>query len=132
MTLDWRNVLAVAAGGALGSSLRYVLGIAALGFFGSGFPWGTLGINVAGSFAVGVIGELAIGRAFGMTSAMRLFLMVGMCGGFTTFSAFSLESLGLMINRAPIVPIAYAAASLGLGIAFCYLGVLLGRTLIHL
>jgi CrcB protein len=132
LSFDWRNLLAVAAGGALGSSLRFVLGIVSLHAFGPGFPWGTLFINVSGSFAIGLVGELAIGHAFGMGSPVRLFLMVGVLGGFTTFSAFSLEALGLAINRAPIVPLAYVAGSVVLGIAFCYVGVLFGRSLIHL
>jgi len=131
MTIDWRNLLAVAAGGALGSSLRYVLGIVSLHVLGPGFPWGTLLINVIGSFAIGLVGEFAIGpHALG--SAMRVFLMIGVLGGFTTFSAFSLESLSLVVTRAPIVPFAYVAGSVVLGIAFCYVGVLLGRSLIHL
>jgi len=131
MTIDWRNLLAVAAGGALGSSLRYVLGIVSLHVLGPGFPWGTLLINVIGSFAIGLVGEFAIGpHALG--SAMRVFLMIGVLGGFTTFSAFSLESLSLVVTRAPIIPFAYVAGSVVLGIAFCYVGVLLGRSLIHL
>jgi CrcB protein len=131
MTLDWRNLAAVAAGGAFGSSLRYVLGIVSLHWLGTGFPWGTIFINLSGSFAIGLIGEFAIGP-HALSAPMRLFLMVGVLGGFTTFSAFSLEALGLLINRAPIVPFAYVAGSVVLGIAFCYAGILTGRALIHL
>jgi len=131
MTIDWRNVLAVALGGAFGSSLRYVIGIVSLHLLGPNFPWGTLLINLSGSFAIGLVGEFAIGP-HPLTATMRLFLMVGVLGGFTTFSAFSLESMSMMITRAPIVPLAYVAGSVLLGVAFCYVGVLLGRSLIHL
>jgi len=131
VTVDGRNLLAVALGGAFGSSLRYILGIVSLHLIGTNFPWGTLLINVIGSFAIGLVGEFAIGP-HALNATMRLFLMVGVLGGFTTFSAFSLEALSLMITRAPIVPFAYVAGSFVLGIAFCYAGVLLGRSLIHL
>jgi CrcB protein len=131
VTIDWRNLLAVALGGAFGSSLRYLVGVVSLHILGPGFPWATLVINVSGSFAIGLIGEFAIGP-HALSAPVRLFLMVGVLGGFTTFSAFSLESLSMVFTRAPIVPFAYAAGSVVLGIAFCYAGVLLGRTLIHL
>ncbi len=132
MTLDWRNVLAVALGGGFGSTLRYLFGIAALHWFGVSFPWGTLIINLGGSFAIGVVGELVLGHAFGMTNVARLFLMVGVLGGFTTFSAFSLEALGMLGGRTPLVGFAYVGASVVVGIAACYGGIVLGRILIHL
>ncbi len=132
MTLDWRNVLAVALGGGLGSTLRYLFGIAALHWFGPNFPWGTLIINVGGSFAIGFIGELFLGHAFGMTNVARVFLMVGVLGGFTTFSAFSLEALGMLGGRTPLVGLIYVAASIVIAIAACYGGIVLGRLLIHL
>ena len=132
MNLDWRNVLAVALGGSAGSVLRYLIGIATLQWFGPNFPWGTMFINVSGSLAIGLVGELALGRAFGMTNAMRLFLMVGILGGFTTFSAFSLEGLGLMANRSPVVALGYVGGSVVLGLVACYAGIVLGRFLMHL
>lgn len=132
MTLDWRNVLAVAIGGGLGSTLRYLTGLVTMHWLGPDFPWGTLLINLAGSFAIGVAGELALGHVFGMGTSARLFLMVGVLGGFTTFSAFSLEALGLLSGRTPVVGIAYVAGSVVLGLIACYGGIVLGRLLIHL
>jgi len=132
VNVDWRNLLAVAMGGAFGSSARYLLGIASLHRFGPGFPWGTLGINLLGSLLIGFVGELALGRAFGMTASVRLFLMVGVLGGFTTFSAFSLEAVGLIVNRSPLVALSYAGGSVLAGLVLCYLGILAGRFLIHL
>eukprot|EP01035_Chromulina_nebulosa_P051404 gene51404-69974_t len=79
------HVLLVALGGAIGSVLRFVTGIAALRLMGPSFPWGTLMVNVVGSFAIGVISHLITTR-LGGSEAMRLFLITGVLGGFTTFS----------------------------------------------
>ncbi|WP_298726743.1 fluoride efflux transporter CrcB [uncultured Ferrovibrio sp.] len=88
--------LYVAAGGALGSVARYWMAgtvdtrLQAL-FPGAVFPWGTLTVNVLGSLIIGILAGLQ-----GVTDSARLFLMVGICGGFTTFSSFSLQTLGLI------------------------------------
>lgn len=83
-------------GGALGAGARHLAGQAALRWAGAGFPWGTLFVNLAGGFAIGLLaGWLARN---GGSEASRLFLAVGVLGGFTTFSAFSLETF-LMIER---------------------------------
>lgn len=129
---DWRDLAAVAAGGAIGSSLRYLIGLVALSRLGPYFPWGTLFINVAGSLAIGLVGELAVRHVFGAAAPARLFLMVGVLGGFTTFSAFSLEAMGLFANRPFAIGAFYVAASVVFGIAACSAGVALGRALIHL
>ncbi|MBI3677682.1 MAG: fluoride efflux transporter CrcB [Proteobacteria bacterium] len=89
--------LAVALGGALGSVGRYfVSGLVATGF-GETFPWGTLIVNVTGSFVIGFFGVLTgpDGR-FLVSGTVRQFVMVGICGGYTTFSSFSLQTLNLM------------------------------------
>jgi CrcB protein len=95
----WSNAmmyLAVALGGALGSVARYAVSLGAARWLGAGFPWGTLIVNVAGSFAIGVLAALvtADGRP-ALGDGTRAFLMVGILGGFTTFSSFSLETLSL-------------------------------------
>lgn len=98
------NLLLVMLGGALGAGARHLVGVFALGRLGPGFPWGTLTVNLAGGLCMGLLaGWLA--RSAGSEQA-RLFLAVGVLGGFTTFSAFSLELL-LMIERGQ-----YGAAAL--------------------
>jgi CrcB protein len=86
----------VAIGGALGSMARFGCSSLAAGWFGQAFPWGTLIINVVGSFVIGFFGTLTgpDGRVM-VSGDMRRFVMVGVCGGYTTFSSFSLQTLNL-------------------------------------
>lgn len=88
--------LLIALGGALGSVARFFVGGVVASRFGETFPWGTLVVNVAGSFAIGFFATLTgpEGRVFASGNA-RLFFMTGVCGGFTTFSSFSLQTLAL-------------------------------------
>lgn len=87
----------VALGSALGGVGRYGCGIAAAGLWGTAFPWGTLIVNIAGSFVIGFAGSLthADGHLL-LTPDQRAFVLVGLCGGFTTFSSFSLQTMALM------------------------------------
>ncbi len=101
-------LLLVAAGGAAGSVARYLVSLLALSQLGAGFPWGTLAVNVAGSALIG----LAAGA--GLQGEARLLLVTGFLGGFTTFSAFSLETAALA-ERAPPLAALYVLASVGLG-----------------
>jgi fluoride exporter len=103
-------VFLVGLGGAAGSVLRYLVSVAALAALGSGFPWGTLAVNAAGSTAIGALASL------GLQDNTRLLLVTGLLGGFTTFSAFSLETAQLW-QRAPWLAALYVAASLGGGFA---------------
>ena len=106
------TVFLVALGGAVGSVGRYLTGIAALRAFGTGFPAGTLIVNVAGSFAIGVLFVLlARGDA-----RLSPFLLTGVLGGFTTFSAFSLDAFRLFERGDPGLAGLYLAASVGLSI----------------
>ena len=93
--LNLQLVLAVALGGALGSVARYLVGIGSTRLFGVEFPWGTLIINIVGSFLIGVFVEL-FALKWDLPLSARVFLTVGICGGFTTFSTFSLDSWVLM------------------------------------
>ena len=88
--------LAVALGGALGTIGRYFVSGLVANAFGETFPWGTLIINITGSFIIGFFGTLTApeGR-FLVAPDMRIFVMVGFCGGFTTFSSFSIQTLAL-------------------------------------
>ena len=116
------NVLLVAVGGAIGAVARYGVGVGAARWFGLGFPWGTLAVNVIGGLAMGVLAA----RAGPEHEALRLALGVGVLGGFTTFSAFSLETVRLMEHQ-PGLAALYAAASVVLSVGACWLGLYLGR-----
>jgi len=90
------NTLWIALGGALGSVARHWIAVWALPL-SHALPWGTIGINVAGSFVIGVFGTLTLANGrHPLPETARLFIMVGFCGGFTTFSSFSLQTLDLL------------------------------------
>ncbi len=115
------HLLLVAAGGAAGSVARHLLSLLAVTQLGVGFPWGTLGVNILGSAAIGVAAGL------GLQGEARLLVVTGFLGGFTTFSAFSLET-GALLERSPPLGIAYVAASVLLGLgAFLLCQVLFRR-----
>lgn len=121
--------LAVAAGGALGAVGRFILAGQITRLVGTHFPWGTLGVNVLGSFAMGLLVEL-IALKWSVTPELRAFLTVGLLGGFTTFSAFSLEA-ATMLERGALAPAAlYAIGSVGLCVAALFLGLLAIRGLV--
>jgi CrcB protein len=115
-------VLWVALGGALGSVARYGAGLAAARLLGLGFPWGSLIVNVVGGLAMGLLAA----RIGPEQEPLRLFLGVGLLGGFTTFSAFSLETLRLMEHQ-PLLAGLYAGASVVLSVGACWIGFSLGR-----
>jgi CrcB protein len=89
--------LLVAIGGALGSMARYAVSVATAEAWGDAFPWGTILINVTGSLLIGLFAGLAAPLGpMPASQGLRVFFMVGVCGGYTTFSSFSLQTLGLM------------------------------------
>lgn len=88
------NIILVAAGGAIGSVFRYLVGVWSVRLAGVNFPWGTLTVNVVGSFLIGLLVEL-VARRLNASMEMRLFLVTGVLGGFTTFSSFSLDAVSL-------------------------------------
>ena len=108
-------VLAVAAGGALGSVARYMVGIGSGKLFGTDFPWGTLIINVTGSFLIGAFVGLFVAK-WELSQAMRVFLTVGICGGYTTFSTFSLDAYYLIERGQTLASFAYMMASVALSV----------------
>ncbi len=114
------SFLLVALGGALGSMGRYGVSLLAMASVGAAFPWGTLAVNMLGSGAIGVLAGL------GLSGGARLFWVTGVLGGFTTFSAFSLEA-ALLWERAAWQGVAYVLASLGLGLGAFALGGWLAR-----
>ncbi len=93
--INLQMILAVAAGGALGSVARFLVGVGSTKLFGLAFPWGTLLINIVGSFLIGAFVEL-FALKWDLPQEARVFLTVGICGGFTTFSAFSLDAYVLI------------------------------------
>lgn len=127
--MSWQNALLVAVGGAIGSVLRWAVIVAAGARFGLAFPWGTLAVNLVGSFVIGVIAEAATGPVAGISPGVRLFLATGICGGFTTFSTFSLDVLTLTRDGAGGLAFAYVAGSVVLGFGAVYLGVVAARLL---
>lgn len=123
------HILLVAFGGALGSVCRYLVGIGALRLMGPSFPWGTLTVNVAGSFAIGVLAELIVAR-FGASAELRLLLITGFLGGFTTFSAFALDAVTLFERGASLAATTYLVLSIGASIAAAIAGIGLMRSLL--
>ncbi|PDS77519.1 fluoride efflux transporter CrcB [Rhizobium sp. L43] len=122
------QALLVAVGGAIGSLLRYYVGQWSLRLMGPAFPWGTLAVNVVGCFVIGVFAEL-IARRFDGSVDMRLLLMTGLLGGFTTFSAFSLDAISLFERGEAVAGGIYVVASVGLSMAAVISGLAIMRAL---
>ncbi len=119
--------LAVAGGGALGSVARYALSGAIQRTAGGSFPWGILGVNVLGAFLMGLVVETTA-RVWPISPDIRLFLTAGLLGGFTTFSAFSLDT-ALMLQKGDwTMAGAYAVASVALTVLFLFVGMWLVRS----
>ena len=120
------NVLLVAAGGAIGAAARYLVGLWIVSRLGTGFPWGTFFVNATGSFLIGIILVLVEGGA--LPAGARLFLAVGILGGYTTFSSFSYETLQLLACGGNVGPVLFNAfGQLLVGLLAVYLGVVCGR-----
>jgi CrcB protein len=114
------HLLLVMLGGATGAGARHLVGLASLARLGPGFPWGTLFVNLSGGLLIGLLAGWFARSGAGEPA--RLFLAVGLLGGFTTFSAFSLETF-LMIERGEIgIAASYVAASVIGSIALLFLG----------
>jgi CrcB protein len=123
------NLLLVGLGGGAGAIMRYLLGVQAGRTLGHAWPYGTLAANVLGGFAMGLLVSWLAHRGGADQERWRLLLGVGVLGGFTTFSAYSLE-VALMIQRREVVnAAAYGAASVGLAVGALFAGLLLARRL---
>ena len=116
----------VAAGGALGSVGRYLVGVFAIRVFGPNFPWGTFIVNIVGSLVIGFMAE-AVARALNQSAEMRMLIVTGFLGGFTTFSSFSLDTMYLIERGEVMTAILYIAASVGLALIAVTAGLALGR-----
>ena len=122
-----QHLIFAAVGGAIGSALRFSVGAAMLRFMGPGWPWGTYTVNIVGSLLMGlVIGWFAHKSATGAGGA-QIFLATGILGGFTTFSAFSLETARMVESKAYTQAALYAGSSVILGVLMVFAGLFIIR-----
>jgi CrcB protein len=115
------------AGGAMGTVARYGISLFTIKYFESGFPWATLAANLIGAFLIGLFWGIWEGSS--LSPNLRLFIMVGVLGGFTTFSTFTLETLNLFRGGEVKMALTYILASNVLGLLFVYFGFLLAMNL---
>jgi len=121
--MSFTTCILVMIGGALGTLARYVVSVLALPI-SRDLPWGTILINVTGSFIIGLFGTLTLAHGrFPVSENVRLFVMIGLCGGYTTFSSFSLQTLDLMRNGAVVRAMVNVFAS----VVLCVLAVARGH-----
>jgi CrcB protein len=121
------NLLLVAIGGGIGAGVRHLANMGAMRLVGPNYPWGTMAINIAGSFVMGLFVALLMRR--GGSNELRLFVATGVLGGFTTFSAFSLDFASLWARGATLPALGYALASVIGAIVALFLGLWLARSL---
>jgi CrcB protein len=123
--MNWKVALLVALGGAIGSLARYGLSLA-MTPYSQALPWGTITINILGSFIIGAFGTLTLAHGrFPVPEGARLFVMIGLCGGFTTFSSFSLQTLDLMRAGA----MGRAGLNVALSVVLCVAAVAAGHAI---
>ncbi|WP_425104271.1 fluoride efflux transporter CrcB [Ancylobacter sp.] len=125
-----QGILLIFIGAGIGGVLRNAVGMTAMRLFGMGFPYGTLAINVAGSFAIGLVaGWLTFLASGGWTMHARAFIITGILGGFTTFSTFSLDT-ALLVQRGEIgLAALYVAGSVALALVGVFVGLAIMRAL---
>jgi CrcB protein len=121
-------LILVMLGGAIGAGFRYHISTVALRFMGPGFPWGTWIINLLGGFLMGVLAAV-LARSNEGAEQLRLFLGVGVLGGFTTFSAFSLETFNMLQRGDPVMAASYAVSSVAGSVLMLIGGVTMVRAL---
>ncbi|WP_062222575.1 fluoride efflux transporter CrcB [Aureimonas sp. D3] len=121
------NFLLVAVGGGLGSVLRYGAGLAAARWLGTAFPFGTLFVNVTGSFVMGLLVEFLARRYGGADANLRLLLATGVLGGYTTFSSFSLDFATLAERGELGTAFVYLAVTILAGLGALFAGLALAR-----
>ncbi|KQO81007.1 fluoride efflux transporter CrcB [Rhizobium sp. Leaf262] len=122
------NIALVAIGGAIGSVARYLVGLWGVRLAGPNFPWGTLTVNVVGAFLIGLMVEI-IARRFDASSEVRVFIVTGILGGFTTWSSFTLDAVVLFERGDLGLAAVYLLASLVVSFAAIFAGLALGRAL---
>ena len=123
-------LLAIAIGGAAGALGRHFVGVAASAWLGHGYPWGTLVVNILGSFAMGVLIEF-MALSWSPSPELRALLTVGFLGAFTTFSTFSLDAATLYERGAQMSAALYVLASVALSIAGLFAGMRIMRAVLQ-
>lgn len=121
-----KNILLVGLGGCLGSMARYLCQRWFLLNYPHHFPWGTFAVNISGCLLIGIFWGLSF-KSFAENESWKLFLMTGLCGGFTTFSAFTLEGIGLLKEQRLFLFFSYVVGSVVLGLFATYAGMKLIR-----
>ncbi|NTF32164.1 fluoride efflux transporter CrcB [Rhizobium skierniewicense] len=122
------NIALVAVGGAIGSVARYLVGVWSVRLAGPNFPWGTMTVNIVGAFLIGLMVEV-VARRFDASAEIRVFIVTGVLGGFTTWSSFTLDAVTLF-ERGDVGQAAlYLAGSLTLSFTAIFAGLALGRSL---
>ncbi len=121
-----KNILLAGLGGGLGSMARYLCQRWVAANYLHSFPWGTFAVNIIGCFAIGIFWGMTF-KSFDSNESWKLFLMTGLCGGFTTFSAFTLEGIGLLKEQKLALFFTYVAASVLIGLLATYAGMKITR-----
>ncbi|MFA6058993.1 MAG: fluoride efflux transporter CrcB [Taibaiella sp.] len=119
-----KTILLIGSGGFLGSVARYGLQHLMHKVIPAAFPFGTLLVNIIGCFAIGLIYG-SLGKSNWLTEDWKLFLAIGICGGFTTFSSFSHENIKLLQDGQAFQALLYIAASVIIGLTMTYVGILI-------
>lgn len=122
------NIIAIAVGGAFGAAGRYATSLWIYQILGRNFPYGTLTVNVVGSFAMGFLSILLIER-LNVGPELRAFLLIGFLGAYTTFSTFSIETINLITNGEIIKAGINMMLSVFVCVVACWFGMILGRQL---
>lgn len=124
-----KHLLLASAGGALGAGARYLVYVEFTRRWGASFPWATLTVNVVGSLLIGVLSALLLER-FPDGAGLRVFILTGVLGGFTTFSAYSIEVVAMLERGSIGSALTYAGSSVLLSLAACWVGLAGTRALV--
>ena len=125
-----KPIIMVGLGGSIGAVSRYLTSLYITKFTGNGFPWATLGVNLVGCLLIGIITGIILDKEFSWP--VREFLIIGILGGFTTFSAFGMETINLIRSGSMGAAAGYVSISLLAGVVFAGVGILLSREFISM